>query len=415
MNLHGWDTMSATSLPLVNEALRAGADQLITEFRFVDDGISVQGRFGAWQIVEGGSMQLLHVALPIEEGTLQGLGNDPVDLAGVTLVAEIALRLLPSPDGDSNNLMFSFSDNMKIEDEALHATALQDPQGKLSGLDEALTKATLLKALNAHGEKVAFVFASVKARGTASGDWLQTPHVDWANVRLGSGRQYLMILGALNKPTAAMRPDKIDHKLFEGDGQAYFAVSHRIFYERLLADQLNRHFRPKTRFSGASSGVISRPVALPPTKTPFGRKTPRLDSLAFRFKGSALAVDARTHTPISHTASVHLNAKLAMPFSHSPKTGKFGFLPDKRPKHKSWVKDTSIFKFLSEPILNLVLKIVGKQIGGSVNAIAGKLQNINTPDAVPAHWLGVRDFFASRAKLAECLWFCDTRPANGPG
>lgn len=410
MNLHGWDTLSATSLPLVNEALSEGADQLVTAFRFNDSGVSVAGRFGAWQIVEGGSMQLLQVALPIEEGQMEGLRASPADLAGVTLVVEVALRLLPSPDGDRRDLMFSFSGNMDVDDDTIRATELRDPDGKLAGLDEALCKATLLKALNAHSEKVAFVFASIKARGTASSDWLQTQHTDWANIRLGSGRQYLVILGSIAQPTAAMRPDKIDPKLFAGNGEAYFAISHKIFYERLLSNQLNSNFKPKTKFAGSSSGVQAKPVRLPAANTPLGRKTPMLDRLNFRMSGASLGVTARTRTPISGTATVFVDVNLALPFRHSGKTGEIGFLPDKKPRHKSWVRDTSIFKFLSEPILNLFLKLIGGQLDATVNSIAGRLQHINTPSAVPAHWLGVRDFFASKASLAECFWFCDTRP-----
>lgn len=410
MNLGGWDTMSASAIPLINAGLAASTIARDTTFSFVEAGLSVEGTFGPWRILEGGSLQLLQMAIPIVEGRLTGLGPEPQALDGLELIVEVALRLLPNQTGDAIDLVFAFESQTE-SGLALSVLHVVDPKERFPHIGNALVQQTLAQALNANVAGVAQVLATIPSRG-ATKTWLATPYVDWANVVLGDGRQYLAIFGALRKPTAKMGLDKVDPKLFSGNGSAYFAASRVIFNERLMAPYLSANFRPKTKFKAVGGGNTVRAARF---LLPAPKKIERLtiSTLEMVLAGGGLRCKVNAVARLK-AANLHLQLTMLMPFSFSRKGGKIGFSPDKNPKIKHWTKprkDVDIFmKSIGFLVTALVVELAKKSIYGLVRGIATRMQNINAPAKMPASWIGLRDFEASQARLGSCFWFRDDRP-----
>jgi len=72
MDTYGWDTVYAVSTEKVNIALAENLQQLITAFDQPDaEGfpVSAKGTFSKWEVVEGGSGQIIYLKLTISEGT----------------------------------------------------------------------------------------------------------------------------------------------------------------------------------------------------------------------------------------------------------------------------------------------------------------------------------------------------------
>lgn len=463
MNLGGWDTMSAAAMPLINVSLADMTKSTATSFSFKEGAVQVAGNFGPWQIVDGGSSQLLHLSIPVADGTLTGLGADPVPLDGIRLVMEVALRLLPNEANDEVELGFSFEAATESAGPAIQMLHLVDPNERFPYIGNAVVMSALSQALNANLDGVAFVLARLKTRGSVE-DWLRTPFVDWANVRLGDGRHYLALFGALREPRAAMRLDKIDPELFHGKGSAYFAASHAIFYQNLLQPHLQKHFRPKTSFTASASKVQSGsyviahraehggPMVGEPeifkdvgdffvkagndigkfvdkTATDIAKGVEKVvkdigdvpinmiqkvtvQETTFTCQGNKLVCKANVQAMLP-SAILQLDVVLNMPFIFEKKTGAISFSRDSTPSitHKILPrKDVDIIaKSLGFGVTTIVIELAKKTIYGTIANITSNMQKLNTPTKVPASWIGLRDFEASAAKLDRCFWFRDDR------
>lgn len=451
MNLGGWDTMSAAKMPLINAALAKETTTNKRRFSFAEGTIKVEGTFGPWRILDGGSMQLLHMAFPIAEGSLTGLRDQPVPLDGLELMLEVRLRLLPNQAGDGVDLMLASSRQAESND-AVRPLQVIDPDNRFPFIGDDLVMAALGHALNANLEAFTYALAHLKTRGSTS-DWLRLPHVDWANIRLGDGRQYLAVFGSARKPGAAMALDKVDPNLFRGNGSAYFAASYAVFYEKLLAPHLTKEFRPRTRFRAGRGGVSSAPYlirsesALRPQNEIFGGFNPikkifppknkifpppkkrrnnvpqnpaagiierlTVEQMTFRCATAALSVDIKA-VALLRAAKLNIQVNLAMPFRHDAKTNNISFAKDKNPniRHQSVPRGDVdlITRSLGFVVTSVIIELAKKQVHGMIQMIATNMQSFNNPTNIPTSWAGVRDFRASQAVMDRCFWFCDTRP-----
>ncbi len=410
MNLAGWDTMSAAAMPLVNQGLAKAAASRDAALSYTEGDLTVEGRFGPWRILEGGSLQLLQMAIPIESGTLTGLGPEPQTLDGLELIVEVVLRLLPNEAGDGVELTFSFERLTERAGPAVQVLQVVDPSDRFPFIGNALVQQALNAALNANVAGVAHVLATMPTRGSAAG-WLTTPFTDWANVRLGDGRQYLAIFGSLRKPDARMALDKVDPRLFSGNGSAYFAASQTIFNQKLMAPYLTKNFRPRTTFQVYGNGrkVRAKSFRMSSPRKEVERLT--VDSLGLAPGSSKLSCAVRAVARLK-AANLHLELDMDMPFEL--KSGKIGFGADRNPriKHRTAArKDVGVFKkTLGFAVTALVIEIARKSVYDMVRGIATRMQNINAPARMPASFIGIRDFEPSSAKLRTCFWFRDDRP-----
>jgi len=415
MTLHGWDTASITDVKLVNASLVARQNELITEFDFKERNLHFYGTFGPWEILPGGSLQLLRLRIPVKNGKLKGLParRTSVDVSGTALIVKIALRLLPAPDGsDKQNLCFDFTSRAtNSADDPVLPLDVEDPTGRLSDLQKNLLRTAAAACLSAHGDDVSFVFASVQTRGSTTGSLLATPFTDWCHVITSEGRQYLAVVGSLTKPTG--RIDKFDPALIAKSGSAYLVLSNRMFMNRLLLPTLNSDFRPKSKFVSKGGKIKNaRPIPLPAQKYGLKNLHPMINKITFGLKPAALSCVVSTKTDIGLGAVLTCNLDMTMPFSFDAKSRHVTFKPDKHPKESHTANLPGILDALVGWLVRFIVSFFDKPIHDLAVSIAHGMQRINSQKVSTANWTGVRDFEVGGASFDGCLWFCDTRPAE---
>lgn len=411
MNLGAWDTCSIVSIALVNKALEDHSEEVIKSFTYREDKMIVRGTFGAWSIVPGGSERLVNVAMPIKKGSLK-YGQRPIKLDGVTIYAQMKLRLIPAPSGDDEELRFDTRPGANTAEAPIRVFDVDDPSEQLDKLDAADLMEVLSACLSANAEQVSFVFASVKARGTVSEAWLDCPHHDWAFVDAGADRQYLALVGGPN-PRDPDKPFRLDHTLIATKADAYFAASNRLVCSRLLAPMLNKDFRPRTTFTASGEKVrLSKHVPLAGKWQGPIWVEPMLEGLTLTPIKNALNVVAVTRTPLPLDTSLDATVDIKMPFRRDPKTGGLSFTRDPKPKITKKLSKSGILGHTLGLIVELVVAILDKPINTMINTIAQSMQKINNPSQTPIKWRGIRDFQTDTAQLDGCLWMADLRPAT---
>ncbi|MEL7344524.1 MAG: TULIP family P47-like protein [Pseudomonadota bacterium] len=408
MNLDGWDTCSIVSTALVNEALARRAQKTIRTFTYTEDDLEISGAFGPWALVPGGTMKLVHVAMPIASGTIKGVGAASVDLSGLILVAQMRLGLIEAGAG-KRNLSFDTTHGESGGQPPIVVTQIEDPSGRLGGFNLAMVKEALTQCLSDNAADASFVFASVDARSTATASGLACPANDWAFVDAGAGREYLALLGSLDAKRVD-GPIRIDPGLISPDAPAYFAVSQRLFNARALKPIMEQSFRPRTSFAVKGNSVIStKPVGLGKRKVALITVKPILDRVTITPVKGALNVVALAHADLPFKTRLDVTVTIKLAFQHNPRTGAMSFKAGK-PVVKHKVSKSGIVGHTLGLIVELIVALAKKPILRSLRQIANGMQAVANPASKPVVWTGVRDFHAALARWDDGLWIADTRP-----
>lgn len=415
MTLNGWDTASVTDVALVNASLAARQNELITEFDFREKKLHFKGRFGAWEILPGGSLQLLNIRIPIKNGWMNGLPGrrGRTNVADTALILKIALRLLPAPDGSGKtDLLFDFTPKLAAgPDDPVLPIDVEDPKGRLDEFQSQMLRVAAAACLSAHGGDVNYVFASVQTRGTTTTELLATPYTDWCNVVTADGRQYLAVMGALSPPTAKI--DRFDPNLIAKPGSAYLAISNRMFLERLLHPALEKDFRPRAKFKLAGSQIRNTAKIHLPTQH-HGAITlnPVIDRIQFQPVANALSCKVSTKTDIPLGAVLSCNLDMTMPFQFDPKNRHVSFAPDKHPKESHTANLPGVLDVLIGWLVRFIVSFFDEPIRQIATSTAHSMQSMSSKKVSTANWTGVRDFQVGGTRFDGCLWFCDTRPVG---
>lgn len=411
MNLNGWDTCSIVSIDLVNQALAAHSDELIKTFKYRDTDMAVEGTFGPWRILDSSAERLVNVAMPIKSGKLRA--PRPINIEGVTIYAQMKLRMIPDPKGTHQELRFDVAPaptNSPMK--PIMVYAIDDPKGKLDMLDEVSLQVMLTEALCAHADQVSYVFASVKARGTIKDNWLESTNHDWVFTNAGEGRQYLTLVGGERKRDPDV-PFQLDPKLIAKKASCYFAASTALFCDRALAPALTSGFKPKSVFKAKGDAVqMTKAVSLGGARQGPIWVEPVLKGLTLTPKGGALHVRAVTKTDLPLKTSLDAIVDMRMPFYRDPKTGGLGFKRDPHPKITKKLSKSGIIGNTLGLIVELIVHILDKPINRVITSIARSMQALNNQTKTPIVWRGLRDFQTDAAAWDGCLWMADLRPTK---
>jgi hypothetical protein len=106
MQNYGWDLVHACQADFINSQMAAAPQEFIAGFFYNDSNVEIMnGQLSNWQLV-GGNGQLLRFSVTVQSGELYfpNLGMLPsiyrpgIDLSGLTLLFELQLRLLSTPN-----------------------------------------------------------------------------------------------------------------------------------------------------------------------------------------------------------------------------------------------------------------------------------------------------------------------------
>lgn len=412
LTLEGWDLLTLADVKLVNAALAARHNELITSFDYKGDPLHLKGQFGIWQIRPGGSVSMLEVAIPIDHAVLINTHKrrQRITISGVTLLARLSLSLLPIKDSpDTQELRFDFDESAKVGDGVI-GLDIEDPDDTLTETQRQILKKAAAACLAAHASDVSYVFASVKTRGSTSGAMFDLPHHDWANIATADGRHYLAIAGALSDKVAPLR--NIDPALIAKEGSAYLAFSPSFFAQRLLYPVVQADFRPKAKFTAKGAGVRNaQRINLGEKKHGIWRITPIIERLTIQPGRKDLSIHAVT------TAGLPLGAELIswfeahMAFRFDPKTRSMTFVPDPHPKERHEVRMGVAAEILLGWLIRLIVALNRDAIAGLTKGMAKSMQTMTTRTVGGTGWTGVRDFELGTGVMDGAFVMTDTRPA----
>lgn len=406
MNLAGWDIVSVVPADRVNAAMAASGARP-AEFSYTEQPLKIEGRFGPWRIVPGGSVQLLHVDLPIAEGRYTDVQGTPpsADLAGLVLRVELALRLVPAPeDPGARDLVFDVvRDGLDTALPPVRALSLDGGEARLGPQASRVLMMALAACLSAHPDRIGFVFARARTTGP-----MEMAHHDWAWLETTKGN-HLTILGSVVPPGPDMRPDHVDPRLL-GNGQTRaFALSDRAFFMHVLGPWMNDGFRPRGKFRASSASVtLASPLSLPPRKEGSYVLHTVLHRLDFRRKGAGLQAAVIAQTRIKGASIVlHTEMLMAMRFAFDAKAGTVLLHPDPKPKTKSWAEGAGFWGRFEAIIANIVLLFMQESISAMAGSIAKSMHRMNTDAVRPITWHGQPTFKPASAVLDDCFFFAE--------
>ncbi len=414
-DLGEWDLLTLTDVRMVNAAMVARQNELITRFNHHSESFRIKGRFGPWRIVPSQSTQILQVELPVTEGELRVPGyRVPTRLGGITLRVRLALRLLPVGSREEvHDLVFDF-DELEDDEGAVRAISYDDPEGQLEGIEAVIFKLAVARCLSANAAEVSFVFGSVKCRGSLQDESLRLPYQGWANVETTGGRHYLALGAAFNAPKAPLQ--NIDPEILVRRASAYVAMSRTFLMTRVIYPSLDQGFSPPIPFRHAGTKASNMvPIDLGSHRHGSWIVRPIVRRLVIEQGQKALTARAETTTALPMDARLESLVELSMPFHFDAGTRSLSFLPDPNPRDRHRVIGSGPFSGLVAFLVTLILGLNVDALKALVKVCAGQLQGTNLKTVTLAEWNSVRDFRIDTADLNGALVLSDTRDAVGPG
>ena len=416
MDLYGWDTVSVVSIERINQGLKEDADKLLTKFDFEDGDLNIEGDFEAWQIQKGGSVGLVRLEVPIQQGVLSGIpGLNNVDIGGVSVLLEVALKLMPASDGSGRReLRFDFENKDEETGRPLVSPVRTlDPASKLDDISKTLLANTVAACLAANGQSVSYVFASIGAADPTKTTWLTPVDSEWCFLQLGNDKSYLAILSVVKPRATKDLARNVDPKLMAGGGSAFFAIDPRLFMEHVLAPHMSTAFRGGGGFKYGGGRVrSSKRIRLPRITQGPAKLHPEINQMELFTNRNSLISRSKSLTRIFVpllSAEFRCDVQTTMPFKFDAKTKRLTFLADKNPKHRYSLRLPSIIKFLEPIVSTIVLNANKNAISSLIRGMAKNLQAMNTPPPAVLGWSGKRTFTVTNARMDKCFWFADQR------
>lgn len=246
----GWDTVFAVHIDDLNKVISARktspAGFSMTD---PDDGVSVTGKFGTWQIVPGGSGGLLWMQIPFHDTLLTINGKAQGPMSGVATI-ELRLRFLDEDAGDpaSPRKLLTVRSGAGPSGERAATVNIKsaDQGGVAPGFQAKIALETLLDLwMNSHLDEFQHVFAAVDVNDAAAHDrfqWLQPTHVDYAYSDLGSGDGLLAVLCMTeSRPPIGLAQQVVPAAIPTGQ-RAGFLISKRRLLDKLVLPMMPQLF-----------------------------------------------------------------------------------------------------------------------------------------------------------------------------
>ena len=367
MDLNGWDSAYAVNLSYVNAILSKPAN-IVSQFNQKQDAINIAGCFSGWEIVAGGSGQLLHLELKIASGTLTGLGN-AADLAKVSAKFEVNLSFLPTDLPNKTKLVLNLKSVGK-EDEPSKPGVIKplngsviDPNGELSFAQKSILLPMLAQFLVDNDDNITFAFANVNAVSPdKSSSWLAPTACAYNYYTTGNGQLFLVVFAVTNNKSPSGLKLEVDSNLVSGTGNAYYGISQAMFLEHVVLPSMTKVYPGNKQdafsFDAKNNAIVNKKhISLPGKKSGAITYYPVITSLKITLSASKIKTVA--------SGSCDLKMGMSMTFSvtsncSSSFDGSSGKLTIKKDAHPSTSHDAHIpwYDYLMGPIPDLIMAIV---------------------------------------------------------
>lgn len=405
MNTFGWDTVYVLSSDRVNEALLARKDQLILAFdTHSSDGfpLSAKGKFSKWEIVEGGSGQILYLKLTIGEGSCEVNFTSPkqIDISGVTMVVAVQLHLLPQQNNaNTEELRFDIQKVGEVGVPPAPGTitpvALHDPNGRLDDAEEALLMVALATYIANNAGQISFVFATINLVPPSTNSWLtpvRSAYV-YANRQGGSGA--LGILSVTTDREIGSLPRQVDSNLLSTAYDASFAISKDLFLANVVMPTLPQVFRHGTTSNtfvyNAQQKAILNTATIPTDSVKEGAITYYPQITGLRISSNAVGLVSHYEGNCDLKAGIYMYYWIdtANPAVYDRNNKTIAFLPDNNPSSRHESDIPWYFWFLGllvKPIVDFIVSLIARGIAGSLSKDVGEKISITKNPPTSIQW-----------------------------
>lgn len=420
MNSFGWDTAFALNSDQVNKALNNSWNQLPQNFDYSEDGCHMSGQFSPWMVVNGGAGSLLHLKLPVTSGSIALDSSKPADLAGVAVVVEVDMRLLPSSTKTKTqelrmNLKQAVKPGAPGGEGLVVPITVVDPQGKLGQTYSSLFLEGMARWMVANANQITYVFAEINFAKPDSNSWLTPVQCTfvYADREDKTKPGYLGILSVNSNRDISRLERKIDPAILPVSAQlnAGFLISGDLFLQNVIFPQMPQMYpgtTPGIFVFSETDHQIQNTAKFPTEKVKSGAiwYYPEIKHLKVYIVGGELRTAIQGDCDLYAGISMTFTLDIKNTMSFDPNTQNVRFNPDPSP-HGEHDADIPWYFWFLTPIGEAVTQIVVAAISDSIADSLKSDLSINV-EGIPTqsvHWTGAgQDMKVTQAGLNACFY-----------
>lgn len=422
MNTYGWDSVFVLGVSEANAQLAANMSQLVDTFDFTYNvGLApttIQGTFGPWQIVPGGSNSIIQVSLPILSGnmSIEGIGTYP--LAGVSVELRITLSILPSAvEAATNVLTFDFSGTDVSTATGISYIKTQDIGNQVPDTYESLLGDSVVQCLLANTGAITYIFATIDLM-PGDENWLAPAESVFCYQQpVNFDEAYLSILSMTTPKDVSAMSRSIDPSLLDASSDWSMAISPGIFLQGVILPTLPSVFgngtSANTFYYNASQTAILSKQSFGVGKVTSGLIDyyPQITSLKMTVSGNALhsvtSGNCDLYMGISMTFTITSNN--VMVFNANNQTFTFKTDPNPSETHDDDIPTWEEVLFLGvvDIVMALVVKFIADDIADKLNAITGTRSFAGVSPYV-VQWTGMNQLDVKAGGLSTSFYMRGT-------
>jgi len=241
---YNWDTAYGITFEKVNHSIvQAKSSPANFKGKYVDglsgDKYVIAANFGAWQL-SGGSGDLVHMTLPLTNGTLTPeAGGNPIPFSGSASI-EVKLEWLPQPGATAakgnNHLKINLTTNDPVNSPIVSIVQIAVNPARLINAVQSVLEAWLLANLQQFNHVFSVVDLAAEA-DKAGFQWLKPTKIGYAVNTEGATDPKNYVFGVLAM-TEGRAGDKLDYQISPNiiptGADAGFLISQERFLSKLL-------------------------------------------------------------------------------------------------------------------------------------------------------------------------------------
>ena len=391
----GSDCGNAIPLPKDNEALSASGLYPRSFSTTIQPGWTLDGTFGAWRLVRGGSGAIVFLRAPLPTAHMSFTGTPDLSFTDGWATVSIKLQYLPQPpagaakgegaeadapsgdkDGDPEYLA-SDVQARSDDDPAAVVQAIDYGSAKPSEMQKALFAGAMASWFNANLAQFTYVFTVVNLNARAAKEqfqWLKPTYTSYAYFNgVDDDNSYF---GVLNM-TSGQQPTGLTNQLppsaIPPNCNASILVSNNMFLRQMILPGLTKSFTGTTEssFTIAANGKVIESlvnITLDKINISGSNYTPVMTSFTLQVVGDEIQIDTMTTVNISPGINVYIKATeyYSIVLVDKPDGGgqTLDFAKAREAKRDHWVK-TDLWVDITVGIVALA--------GAVATTVAGKL------------------------------------------
>jgi hypothetical protein len=395
----GWDAVNAIRLPQVNEAMVDSGASPPTFSTTIQEGWTLDGTFGPWQLTRGGSGAIVFLRAPIPTAHMTFTGAPDLDLTDARATVAIKLQYLPQPpagpttrptprtagDEDGTEQFLASDVTARSEDDpAVVLQSIDYGTGKPSELQKALFQAALADWFNDNLAAFTYVFSVVNLNARAAEEdfqWLKPTYTSYAYFNGPTDDE--SYFGVLNL-TLGGSPDGLSNQLppsaIPPGCQGSILVSNNLFLREMILPGLTKTFANATEsdFILNSLGTVIESVntvTLDDVKIGAINYTPEMQTFRLQIVGDEIQIDTLTKVNVSPGIDAFITDtefyKIVL-VNKPDGSQTLDFAESRAPKRNHWM-ETATWVTVTEIIIGLVGAIAAAVAGNVIATVVRRI------------------------------------------